>query len=275
MLPASPCYQSSLSTQLQVEAVLTVAERVNFMPLFVRLPKPVGPEHFSAMFPFPASSDNFCACTARSQQPTFRPNINSQRRQQYRHASNQVSLLIPHNSGLLSSKACFRRSLIDFEKMISLQSLASFILPLSTASPKTLTFAESEPKQYNPANGIAGALFRAKIHPREPEISAEVDSFFLEHWPFVNEEARKKFVAAGFSKVTCFYYPHALDDRISLACRLLTLLFLVDGRHQFSVLDSLRHNPSITVQSKTNTVFLQQTYWKTCPSRKGRCTMKS
>ncbi|WQF84269.1 Putative isoprenoid synthase domain superfamily [Colletotrichum destructivum] len=112
--------------------------------------------------------------------------------------------------------------------MISLQSLASFILPLSTASPKTLAFAESKFKQYNPANGVAGALFRAKLHPREPEISAEVNSFFLDHWPFVNEEARKRFIAAGFSKVTCFYYPHALDDRISLACRLLTLLFLVD-----------------------------------------------
>ncbi|KAI8623281.1 Aristolochene synthase in complex with 12,13 Difluorofarnesyl diphosphate [Xylariaceae sp. FL1651] len=56
----------------------------------------------------------------------------------------------------------------------------------------------------------------------------EVDGYFLRHWPFPGTKARKKFVAAGFSRVTCLYFPKALDDRIHFACRLLTALFLVD-----------------------------------------------
>ncbi|KAI0113591.1 Aristolochene synthase in complex with 12,13 Difluorofarnesyl diphosphate [Nemania sp. FL0031] len=60
------------------------------------------------------------------------------------------------------------------------------------------------------------------------EVIDEVDSYFLQHWPFPNAKAREKFVAAGFSRVTCLYFPKALDDRIHFACRLLTVLFLVD-----------------------------------------------
>jgi hypothetical protein len=71
--------------------------------------------------------------------------------------------------------------------------------------------------------------FIPKCHPRVEEVSAEVNDYFLQHWPFENEKARKRFVAAGFSTVTCFYFPTAKDDRIHFACRLLTLLFLIDG----------------------------------------------
>lgn len=62
------------------------------------------------------------------------------------------------------------------------------------------------------------------------EVSREVDGYFLQHWNFKDEKARKKFVAAGFSRVTCLYFPEALDDRIHYACRLLTVLFLIDGK---------------------------------------------
>jgi aristolochene synthase len=70
----------------------------------------------------------------------------------------------------------------------------------------------------------------AKSHPLEPEISRKVDDYFLEHWPFTNEKARMKFVAAGFPRVTCLYFPLARDDRIEFAALLLTILFLVDGK---------------------------------------------
>ncbi|KAI9837889.1 MAG: carbonyl reductase (NADPH-dependent) ari1 [Sclerophora amabilis] len=70
--------------------------------------------------------------------------------------------------------------------------------------------------------------FHARIHPLVDQVSAEVDGYFLEHWPFTTEQQRKKFRAAGFSRVTCLYYPAALDDRIHFACRLLTVLFLID-----------------------------------------------
>ena len=66
-------------------------------------------------------------------------------------------------------------------------------------------------------------------HPLVEEVTKEVDGYFLEHWPFPNERSRKKFVNAGFSRVTCLYFPKSLDDRIHFACRLLTVLFLIDG----------------------------------------------
>lgn len=73
-------------------------------------------------------------------------------------------------------------------------------------------------------------LVPAAIQPREREVSQQVNDYFLAHWPFANDEARRKFVKAGFPRVTCAYFPSALDDRIHFACRLLTLLFLVDGK---------------------------------------------
>lgn len=72
-------------------------------------------------------------------------------------------------------------------------------------------------------------LVSASVHPREAEMSQQVNDYFLARWPFPNEKARLKFVKAGFSRVTCAYFPSALDDRIFFACQLLTLLFLVDG----------------------------------------------
>ncbi|KAF1829175.1 Aristolochene synthase in complex with 12,13 Difluorofarnesyl diphosphate [Decorospora gaudefroyi] len=65
-------------------------------------------------------------------------------------------------------------------------------------------------------------------HHLEKHVTEEVNAYFLKHWRFPNEKSRKKFVHAGFSTVTCWYFPTALNDRIHFACRLLTLLFLID-----------------------------------------------
>lgn len=73
------------------------------------------------------------------------------------------------------------------------------------------------------------SLFVPNIHPNVHAVSAEVEAYFLHRWPFRNDADRAKFRAAGFSRVTCLYFPEALQNRISFACRLLTLLFLVDG----------------------------------------------
>ncbi|KAK3321250.1 Aristolochene synthase in complex with 12,13 Difluorofarnesyl diphosphate [Cercophora scortea] len=75
---------------------------------------------------------------------------------------------------------------------------------------------------------VPPSSWTAEIQPQHERVTKEVDGFFLRNWPFPDERARKKFVAAGFSRVTCFYFPKALDDRIHFACRLLTLLFLID-----------------------------------------------
>ena len=66
-------------------------------------------------------------------------------------------------------------------------------------------------------------------HPRIKEVQDEVDRYFLENWKFPNSKAVRTFLNAKFSEVTCLYFPLALDDRIHFACRLLTVLFLIDG----------------------------------------------
>ncbi|KAK8081346.1 Aristolochene synthase [Apiospora saccharicola] len=75
---------------------------------------------------------------------------------------------------------------------------------------------------------VAPTRFRPICHPRAEEVIKEVDAYFLENWPFPNEKARKKFKGADFTRNMCYNYPEALDDRIGVACRLITLLFLVD-----------------------------------------------
>ncbi|KAJ5460184.1 uncharacterized protein N7458_001736 [Penicillium daleae] len=70
--------------------------------------------------------------------------------------------------------------------------------------------------------------FHPSIHPHVDSVAAEVDDYFLRNWPFRSEKERAKFRAAGFSRVTCLYFPLAMDDRIGFACRLLTVLFLID-----------------------------------------------
>lgn len=80
------------------------------------------------------------------------------------------------------------------------------------------------------STAIPDSIFVVKCHPLVNKMSREVDDYFLEHWPFPTERSRKHFVKAGFSRVTCLYFPLSKNDRIGYACRLLTVLFLIDGR---------------------------------------------
>ncbi|KAK4983973.1 carbonyl reductase (NADPH-dependent) ari1 [Elasticomyces elasticus] len=72
------------------------------------------------------------------------------------------------------------------------------------------------------------SFFQPLCHPLVDVVSKKVDGYFLEHWKFETERGKTKFVAAGFSRVTCLYFPKALNDRIHFACELLTVLFLID-----------------------------------------------
>ena len=90
-------------------------------------------------------------------------------------------------------------------------------------------------KQENLTNGGANSAWTPPsskwsplCHPRAEAVATEVDGYFLEHWKFPNAKSKKVFLNAGFSRVTCLYFPLAKDDRIHFACRLLTVLFLID-----------------------------------------------
>ncbi|KAB8229441.1 isoprenoid synthase domain-containing protein [Aspergillus alliaceus] len=74
----------------------------------------------------------------------------------------------------------------------------------------------------------SGSARKPLIHPRADETCRENDDYFLQHWPFPSEKSRETFVKAGFGRVTCLYFPLARDDRIIFACKLLTILFLID-----------------------------------------------
>lgn len=103
--------------------------------------------------------------------------------------------------------------------------VASIALPVMHASECRKAIVAKEGQRHRPPP----SYLAPRCHPLEPEITKQVDGYFIQHWPFPSEKAVKKFRDAGFSRVTCCYYPEALEDRIHLACRLLTLLFLIDG----------------------------------------------
>jgi hypothetical protein len=122
---------------------------------------------------------------------------------------------------------------------IAVQVPAKHDVETATAALDTSLDSLPPPKVAVPAIKPPSSYFKPNHHPRMQDVSQEVDGYFLEHWPFKDEKARKKFVGAGFSRVTCLYFPEALDDRIHFACRLLTVLFLVDGKHEATLITLL------------------------------------
>ncbi|KAI5920659.1 Aristolochene synthase [Camillea tinctor] len=86
----------------------------------------------------------------------------------------------------------------------------------------------SKYNQWTPSPDLKGSIFKPLCHPLYSKISKETDDFFLKHWNFPNEESRRKFLAADYSRFACLNYPLSLDDRIGFACRIITLLFLTD-----------------------------------------------
>ncbi|KAK6984773.1 Aristolochene synthase in complex with 12,13 Difluorofarnesyl diphosphate [Favolaschia claudopus] len=76
--------------------------------------------------------------------------------------------------------------------------------------------------------GLPPTIFVPKVHPMRKDISLDVNAYFLGHWPFPNEKARRKFIDSDFCYGLCATWPESVDDRMNHACRLFTLLFLVD-----------------------------------------------
>lgn len=81
-----------------------------------------------------------------------------------------------------------------------------------------------------PATAALPSTWASVSHPGIDEVNSQVDGSLLQHWPFPNEKVKKKFVAAGFSSVKCRYFPLACNDHTASACKLLTIVFLSDGK---------------------------------------------
>lgn len=103
------------------------------------------------------------------------------------------------------------------------RSLATATPPPSSRSSR----AESHlPPWYT---AVERSRFTPVCHPRVDDVVRDVNCYFLQHWPFPDSRIGRKFVEAEFTRNMCYNYPEALDDRIGLVCKLITLLFLVDG----------------------------------------------
>jgi hypothetical protein len=113
----------------------------------------------------------------------------------------------------------------------------SVFLKMALSNLVSYACENASPKLWFAPRGTAKAVsqsiplsaFQYRCHPRETETSEKVNDYFLQNWPFGDEKAKRKFVAAAFSQVTCLYFPLSFNDRIEHACKLLTILFLIDG----------------------------------------------
>lgn len=105
-----------------------------------------------------------------------------------------------------------------------------FVQVKTCTNPSALDSSGTTHMLVKEAWGIPPSNWQALRHPRPEEVAREVDAYFLDHWKFPDARRRESFLKAGFSRVTCLYFPLAKDDRIHIACRLLTVLFLIDGR---------------------------------------------
>lgn len=83
---------------------------------------------------------------------------------------------------------------------------------------------------YLPNDDPGLTRFAVKCHSRADEICAELDSFYLENWPFENETERQSFVSSKITRWACLAVPLAADDRIYDLAKLQALFFLLDGK---------------------------------------------
>lgn len=105
------------------------------------------------------------------------------------------------------------------------------VVPSGSFAPATYSQVQSGRKPTTSAAATRKpppSTWMPACHPRVDAVASEVHNYFLNHWDFPTEKAKKTFLRAGFSRVTCLYFPLARDDRIHFACRLLTVLFLID-----------------------------------------------
>lgn len=82
---------------------------------------------------------------------------------------------------------------------------------------------------YVPCNKSPPTIFDIQCHPRADAVCAELDSFFMKHWPFKNQKDRNRFFTSQTNRWGCLAFPMADDDRLLDTVKVNTLLFLLDG----------------------------------------------
>lgn len=66
------------------------------------------------------------------------------------------------------------------------------------------------------------------IHPLVRDVKMQVDEYILQSWDFQDDDvSRRDFESENISSVASYYFPSALDERIFLVSRLLSVLFLI------------------------------------------------
>lgn len=83
---------------------------------------------------------------------------------------------------------------------------------------------------YTPEDKPPSSRFEVKCHRRADEVCTELDAFFATHWPWPDEQARQKFIAADTNRWACWALPLVRDDRMLDSVKVNTLLFLLDGK---------------------------------------------
>ncbi|KAI4087877.1 MAG: hypothetical protein LQ344_006502 [Seirophora lacunosa] len=78
--------------------------------------------------------------------------------------------------------------------------------------------------------------FKPLCHPREKEVTKEVDQYFIDNWGFENEKQIQKFRDAGFSTVTCCQ---------SITRRLQPILMEIDLLEDMSLEDGKAYNENL------------------------------
>ncbi len=89
-----------------------------------------------------------------------------------------------------------------------MSSLLSYFISILTPWSFPASVQESG-RTPQPSPSTPSSLFQYKCHRLVDQVAREVDDWFLKNWKFENERSRRKFVAAGFSRVTCLYFPMA------------------------------------------------------------------
>lgn len=73
------------------------------------------------------------------------------------------------------------------------------------------------------------SLFIPRLHPLGNAVCQIDNAYLIERWGFPSKAAEQFFVDMDLSRWGVVVIPEALDSRIQLSTRFLTVLFLIDG----------------------------------------------